>query len=108
MLLSTEFRKQFAFFKKHRVQILGISTDTVESHARFKKSLSLPFSLLADTEAKVIRLYDAFMEHKGLTLAARKIVLIDQTGRIVYRDDKYDLSTDDDLNRLKTAVQKLK
>lgn len=80
----------------------------MESHAKFKASLSLPFSLLADTEAKVIRLYDAAMKYKGRAIAARKIVLMDRSGRIVYRDDKYSLSNDDDLNALKKAVQGLR
>lgn len=90
------------------MRIFGISTDAVKSHAKFKASLSLSFSLLADTDAKVIRLYDAAMKYKGRTLAARKIVLIDRSGRIVYRDDKYNLSNDDDLNALKEAVKGLR
>ena len=79
----------------------------MKSHARFRKSLQLPFGLLADTEGKVVRQYDATLVYKGQTLAARKIVLIDRAGRIVYRDDKYDLSTDADLDALKQAVSRL-
>ncbi len=38
--------------------IVGISADSVESHRRFRESLSLPYPLLSDPEKTVIRLYD--------------------------------------------------
>ena len=37
--------------------ILGVSTDSVRSHAKFKKKYNLPFTLLADTEMVVCNLY---------------------------------------------------
>ena len=76
----------------------------MKSHAKFKASLDLPFSLLADTKGEGVRLYDALMRLPLLTIAARKIVLINRDGKIVYRDDKYDLSSDEALNSLKAAV----
>jgi peroxiredoxin Q/BCP len=33
--------------------VLGISADSVESHAKFKKKYELPYTLLADTEHEV-------------------------------------------------------
>ncbi len=79
----------------------------MKSHAKFKASLSLPFSLLADTKGTGVRLYDAVMKLPLITIAARKIVLINRDGQIVYRDDKYDLSSDKALKSLKAAVQAL-
>lgn len=93
---------------KHGVKLFGVSTDDVESHAKFKASLSLPFSLLADTEGAMVRKYNAVMSVPAVTLAARKIVLIGKDGKIAYRDDKYDLSSDADLKALKAAVAGLK
>lgn len=80
----------------------------MESHAKFKASLSLPFSLLADTKGEVVRRYNAVMSVPVVTLAARKIVLIDRSGKVAYRDEKYDLSSDKDLLALKAAVLALK
>lgn len=39
------------------VQIVGISPQSIASHARFAKTHSLPFPLLADPGKKVIRAY---------------------------------------------------
>lgn len=48
------------------------------------------------------------MSVPAITLAARKIVLINKAGKISYRDDSYDLSSDADLKALKQAVRALK
>lgn len=42
--------------------IFGISPDPVESHAAFKDKYDLPFTLLADTDKKVLKLYEAWGE----------------------------------------------
>ena len=90
------------------MKVFGVSTDSVESHAKFKASLSLPFSLLADTDGVMVKRYDAVMSIPAVTVAARKIVLINRAGKIAYRDEKYDLSSDLDLKALKAAVTALK
>ncbi len=92
---------------QQNVEVFGISGDSAESHAKFKDSLSLPFSLLADPGLEMSRRYDAVVSHQGTEYAARKIVLIDAEGKISYRDDDYDLSTDDDLNKVLAEVKKL-
>lgn len=37
--------------------IVGISSDSVESHQRFRASLGLPFHLLSDRDESIIRTY---------------------------------------------------
>ena len=37
--------------------IVGISSDSVESHRRFRASLGLPFNLLSDPHKQIIRRY---------------------------------------------------
>ncbi len=39
------------------ITILGVSPDSVISHAKFKKKYNLPYTLLADTEQVVCNLY---------------------------------------------------
>lgn len=80
----------------------------MESHKKFKQKLGLPFSLLADTEGVAVRAFDAKMSVPAVTLASRKIVLIDSKGMIAYRDDDYDLSTPRAFQALKEAVRKVK
>lgn len=47
-------------FKKAGITVLGISSDSPESHKKFKEKYNLPFTLLSDPEKKVIKEYGAF------------------------------------------------
>lgn len=64
--------------------VLGVSKDSVESHAKFAEHHKLPFTLLSDTEKEVIQAYDAwgkgFMGHIG---TLRKTFIINPNGEIV-------------------------
>ena len=61
--------------------MVGVSLDSTQSHRRFREENSLPFPLVADTERKVIRLYDV---HRTFAIASTKRVtyLIDKAGVI--------------------------
>lgn len=65
-------------------EVVGISTDSVESHKKFAKHHGLPLRLLADAGAKVAELYDARSLIPGRT--ARSVFVIDPAGVIRYRD----------------------
>ena len=54
------FRDDYAEYQRQGIVILGISPDPVDSHRDFKAKNELPFTLLADTERKVLRLYEAW------------------------------------------------
>ena len=55
------FRDQWDFFKNLKVNVIGISTDSIAEHNKFIKTHHLPFQLLSDKEAKVTALYKAQM-----------------------------------------------
>lgn len=81
------FRDLHAAFTGHGALILGISRDSLESHARFKARQELPFDLLADTGESVCRRYDVIREKN---MYGRKVVgierstfLIDTAGTLV-------------------------
>lgn len=46
------------------VPVIGISRDSVASHARFAEKHSLPFILLSDPELQAIQAYDVWQEKK--------------------------------------------
>lgn len=50
-------RDQFKDFKKIGATVVGVSTDSVKSHKKFKDAYELPFTLLADEEKEMIRAY---------------------------------------------------
>lgn len=65
-------------------QIIGISRDEPSSHEKFKQKYSLNFTLLADTDATVIRQYGAWGKKMfGKEGVLRKTFLINPAGQVV-------------------------
>ncbi len=56
------FRDEFAAFNKKGAAVLGVSTDTAKSHARFGEKYKLPFTLLADDEKKIVQAYGVWAQ----------------------------------------------
>jgi len=69
------------------VEVLGVSLDSAESHARFAGKYSLLFPLLADAGGKVARSYGCLLSLGPLKVAKRHTFLIDDQGRVakIYR-----------------------
>jgi peroxiredoxin Q/BCP len=80
-------RDSYAEYKKNKVVVLGVSTDSVKSHKKFEEKYGLPFTLLADPDKKVVTLYNVYGEKKfmGRTFMGTKRTsfLIDKKGKIV-------------------------
>jgi peroxiredoxin Q/BCP len=65
-------------------EVIGISTDSVESHKSFAEHHDLPLRLLSDADRKVADLYGANSLVPGKV--ARSVFVIDADGVIRYRD----------------------
>jgi peroxiredoxin Q/BCP len=68
-------------FEKRNTVVLGVSTDSVDSHERFRDNCGLEFRLIADPDKAISRAYGAlggFMSLLGMT--QRVTVLIDRKG----------------------------
>jgi peroxiredoxin Q/BCP len=59
---ACEFRDTWARVKAAGAIVIGISPDSVASHGRFKRKLSLPFPLLADPDHRVAEAYGVWGE----------------------------------------------
>jgi peroxiredoxin Q/BCP len=57
MYQACSFRDQYEDFKDLGAEVIGISSDTVESHQKFTKQYKLPFILLSDHDKKIRRLW---------------------------------------------------
>ena len=57
---ACNFRDDYSAYEKAGVVILGVSPDSVKSHAKFKQKFQLTFPLLADEGHKVCDLYDVW------------------------------------------------
>jgi peroxiredoxin Q/BCP len=77
------FRDLHGDLKREGANIIGISTDSIESHQEFKEKHELPFLLLSDEDAEVTQAYDA-----GKRRAKRVSYLIDPNGEIAKVYDK--------------------
>ncbi len=83
---ADEFSKEYKKFQKHGIEIIGISTDDVESHKKFVDKMSIPYVLLSDPEAEVCKKFGVwgkkqFMgkEYMGVQ---RSTFLVDEKGKI--------------------------
>jgi peroxiredoxin Q/BCP len=65
-------------------EVVGISTDSVESHKKFAEHHSLPLRLLSDASGTVANLYGAKSLIPGKV--ARSVFVIDAKGILRYRD----------------------
>lgn len=86
-LESIDFAKNYKKFKKLKIEIIGISKDTIESHIKFKKKFKLPFELLSDENVKVIKKLGAWgiksMYGKKFEGTIRTTLLIEKNRKIV-------------------------
>lgn len=82
------FRDQKAKLKKLGAQVLGVSTDSVESHQKFRDKYKLNFPLLADPDHKVSEKYGAWREKnmygKKSMGIQRSTYLIDADGKVAH------------------------
>lgn len=81
------FRDDYSAYQDAGVTILGVSPDSSKSHANFRTKYELPFTLLADPEREVIKMYGAWglkkmygREYEGVL---RTTFLIGEDGNIL-------------------------
>lgn len=76
-------RDRWADYIATGAQVVGISTDSVESHREFAENRDLPLRLLSDADGAVTRLYRVRSWIPGRS--ARAVVVIDAHGVIRHR-----------------------
>ena len=77
---SCTFRDSFQDFQDLGVEVIGISSDSPDSHQQFANKYSLPFTLVSDTGSKVRKAYGV-PATLGL-LPGRVTYVIDRTGTV--------------------------
>ncbi len=77
---SCAFRDSYQVFKDAGAEVIGISSDTAQSHQQFATKYNLPFILLSDTENKVRQLYG--VPATMWVLPGRVTYIIDQDGSV--------------------------
>ncbi|CAN5177786.1 peroxiredoxin [soil metagenome] len=75
-------RDNWEDYKATGAEVVGISTDSAESHKNFAGKYDLPLTLLADENGETLEKYD--MKSWLPNRAARGVVVIDKNGKIAY------------------------
>lgn len=92
------FAGAYEAFKAEDIVVIGISKDSVASHKKFEEKYGLAFTLLSDTELKVIKAYDVWKEKKNYGKVSMGVVrttyLIDEEGVIIKANDKVKAADD--------------
>ena len=76
------FQRDLSQYQAKKVEILGVSVDSVDSHQQFCTKESLSFKLLSDPSHQVVDQYGSAMQFGANTVAARNTFLIDPDGVI--------------------------
>lgn len=83
---ACSFRDSNDIYAEKNIKVLGVSTDDEASHRKFISKFNLPFTLLADTDKKIVNDYGVYGEknmygrkYMGVN---RKTFLIDEQGTI--------------------------
>ena len=75
-----EYRDGIEAFADLGVTVVGISSDDLESHRRFRSKHDLPFVLLSDPDLEVAKRYGC----KGTFGMKRAVFLVDEQGIVRY------------------------
>jgi len=87
---SCSLRDGIDRIKAYGTEVLGVSTDDVDSHNKFMSKYSLNFPLVADPDFKISKAYNVFNEERKMS--RRVTFVIDKEGIIRYVFPKVDVS----------------
>ncbi|MFT2009386.1 peroxiredoxin [Pontibacter sp. 13R65] len=79
---ACKFRDQYEVFREHGAEVVGVSSDSLDTHQRFEKSHHLPFVLLSDKGGSVRNLYGV-PRFLGI-MPGRATYIIDKKGVVRY------------------------
>lgn len=85
---ACDFRDNMSALKKLKVQVIGISKDSVKKHDKFKEKYELNFPLVSDEDGKICDKYGVWVEKsmygKKYMGIERSTFLIDADGKIAH------------------------
>ena len=99
---AVAFAENFAEFEKRSLVVIGVSKDSVASHAKFAEKYNLPFILLSDPDLKAIQAYGVWQEKKLYGKPSMGVVrttfIIDEDGTVEHVINK--VNTKDSANQI--------
>jgi len=99
---ACSFRDSYADFKSLGAEVIGVSSDSIDSHKRFKDRYQVPFMFLSDKSRKLRKLFGVKSELLGL-LPGRETYVIDKEGVIQLKFNSMNAS-----KHLDKAIKKMR
>lgn len=85
---ACSFRDQHQVILDQGAVVVGVSTDGVDSHGRFKEKYRLPFPLISDESRAIVTAYDVWKQQslygKTYTGTERTTFVLDERGIITH------------------------
>jgi peroxiredoxin Q/BCP len=86
---ACSFRDNLESVRNLGAEIIGISTDSVQSHSKFADKYTLPFPLISDQEKRIAKAYGVL---RDIGLSANRVTfIIDTKGKVVKIFPKVDV-----------------
>lgn len=101
---ACSFRDQYEDFKDLGAEVIGISSDSVDSHQKFASQYHLPFILLSDGDKKIRKLFGVPSDMLGF-LPGRVTYVVDKEGVVQMVFDS--MSATKHISKAIEAVKKL-
>ncbi|MFP3416723.1 MAG: peroxiredoxin [Nitrososphaeria archaeon] len=77
---AKDFNQNIEYILSKGVKVIGISSDSIDSHRKFSQKLGLKFDLLSDPERKVIKAYGAQIGNR----TRRITYIINKEGKVAF------------------------
>lgn len=91
---ACNLRDNYEVLTIENIEVLGVSVDDEKSHVKFIGKHSLPFTLLSDTDHKIVEAYGVWVEKnmygKKYMGTQRTTFIIDEEGKIAHIIKKVD------------------
>lgn len=89
---ACNLRDNYSKLQRRKIKLVGISPDSVKKHQKFRNKYDLPFTLLEDTDKKIVTDYGVWGEKlfmgMKITSVHRTTFIIDEDGKIQHIIDQ--------------------
>jgi peroxiredoxin Q/BCP len=102
----TKFRDEYSTMFGDGVVVLGVSVDSLASHASWASDMKFPFALISDPDLSIAGQYGSAIP--GRKYASRTVFVVGKDGTLRYRELKFGALNEDAYKKLADEVTKAK
>ncbi|HUQ81954.1 MAG TPA: peroxiredoxin [Gemmatimonadaceae bacterium] len=102
----TKFRDEYSTMFGDGVVVLGVSVDSLASHASWASEMKFPFALISDPDLSIAGQYGSAVP--GRKYASRSVFVVGKDGTLRYRELKFGALNEDAYKKLAEEVGKAK